>query len=74
MEQLARLPQLALRTPEACEAHGGAEFPRFGLLLARNSEGALEMAFCFALIPLCASKRLRGGTLAGSKPLSSTWP
>jgi hypothetical protein len=43
-------------------------------VLACNSEGALEMAFCFALIPLCASKRLRGGTLAGSKPLSSTWP
>jgi hypothetical protein len=33
-KQFARLPHLALGTPETREAHGGAEFPRFGLLLA----------------------------------------
>jgi hypothetical protein len=34
-QQFASLLRLALVTPEAREAHGGAEFPGFGLLLAR---------------------------------------
>jgi hypothetical protein len=37
-EQFASLLRLALVTPEAREAHGGAEFPGFCLLLARDSE------------------------------------
>jgi hypothetical protein len=37
-QQFARLLHLALVAPEACKAHGGAEFPGFGLLLARNGE------------------------------------
>jgi hypothetical protein len=32
-QQFARLLHLALVAPEASEAHGGAEFPGFGLLL-----------------------------------------
>jgi hypothetical protein len=28
-QQFARLPHLALVAPEACEAHGSAEFPEF---------------------------------------------
>jgi hypothetical protein len=41
-EQFARLLHLALVAPEACEAHGGAEFLGFGLLLAGDGERALE--------------------------------
>ncbi len=33
-----RLLQLALVAPEASEAHGGAEFPGFGLLLPCDCE------------------------------------
>jgi hypothetical protein len=44
-EQLASLLRFALVAPEACEAHGGAEFPRFGLLLASDSKGMGEMFF-----------------------------
>jgi hypothetical protein len=44
-QQFARLLHLALRAPEACEAHGGAEFPGFGLLLTSDCESALEMGF-----------------------------
>src|SRR5713101_2455139 len=44
-QQFARLPHLALVTPEAREAHGCAEFPRFCLLLARDCECALEVYF-----------------------------
>ena len=36
---------LALVAPEAREAHGGAEFPGFGLLLTSNGEGELEIVF-----------------------------
>ena len=46
-QQFARLLQLALVAPEACEAHGGAEFPGFGLLLASDSKCAIKMLFCF---------------------------
>ena len=42
-KQFARLLHLALVAPEACEAHGGAEFPGFCLLLARDRERALEI-------------------------------
>src|SRR5262249_7545938 len=35
-KQFARFPHLALVAPEACEAHGSAEFPGFGLLMASD--------------------------------------
>src|SRR5262249_33969922 len=35
-KQFARLLHLALGTPEPCEAHGGAEFPGFSLLLTSD--------------------------------------
>ena len=38
-----RFPHLALVAPKAREAHGGAEFPGFGLLLACDRERTLEM-------------------------------
>jgi hypothetical protein len=41
------LLHLALVAPEACEAHGGAEFPGFRLLLAGDRESALEIGFRF---------------------------
>src|ERR1700731_974605 len=46
-QQFARLLHLALVAPEACEAHGGAEFPGFCLLLTRDSKCAIKMLFCF---------------------------
>ena len=51
-QQFARLLHLALVTPEASEAHGGAQFPGFGLLLAGHCESTLEVRFCFRGIPL----------------------
>jgi hypothetical protein len=39
----ARFLHLALVAPEARKAHGGAEFPGFGLLLACDREGLLEI-------------------------------
>ena len=51
-QQFARLLHLALVAPEACEAHGGAEFPGFGLLLASNCERVLEIGFRFRRIRL----------------------
>ena len=42
-QQFARLLHLALVTPEAREAHCGAEFPGFGLLLARDGERTIEI-------------------------------
>jgi hypothetical protein len=56
-QQFARLPHLALIAPEACEAHGGAEFPGFGLLLAGDSESALEASLRFSKIAPWRSKR-----------------
>jgi hypothetical protein len=56
-QQFARLAYLALVAPEACEAHGGAEFPRFGLLLAGDCEGALEVRFRFHVIVLRRHQR-----------------
>ena len=49
-EQFASLLRLALVTPEAREAHCGAEFPGFGLLLARDRECTLEIRFSFRRI------------------------
>ena len=46
-QQFARLLHLALVTPEARDAHCGAEFPGFGLLLARDRECVLEIGFRF---------------------------
>src|SRR5262249_3865159 len=46
-EQFTPFSHLALVTPEACEAHGGAEFPGFGLLLACNGERTLEVRLRF---------------------------
>jgi hypothetical protein len=47
------LPHLALVAPEACEAHGGAEFPGLGLLL--TGESALEIRVPFAVLLFCDS-------------------
>jgi hypothetical protein len=44
-QKFARLLHLALATPEACEAHGDAEFPGFGLLLARSCKRMVEKRF-----------------------------
>jgi hypothetical protein len=41
--KFARLLHLALRAPEACEAHGSAEFPGFSLLLTSDRECMLEI-------------------------------
>jgi hypothetical protein len=46
-EQSVSLLRLALIAPEACEAHGGAEFPGFCLLSASGGECALEVCFGF---------------------------
>ena len=43
----ASLLRLALVTPEACEAHGGAEFPGFSLLLTGDGESSFEILLCF---------------------------
>ena len=53
-KQFARLLHLALVAPEAREAHGGAEFPGFGLLLACDCKRTLEIAFRFCRIRLWA--------------------
>ena len=59
-QQFARLLHLALVAPEACEAHGGAEFPGFGLLLTGDGERALEIALPLSLCPaLATSARFR---------------
>ena len=41
-QQFARFAHLVLVAPEAREANGGAEFPGLGLLLAGDSQGALQ--------------------------------
>ena len=46
---------LALVAPETREAHGCAEFPGLGLLLARNRQSALEIGFCFLPYPAGAT-------------------
>ena len=51
-QQFASLLHLALVAPEAREAHGGAEFQGFGLLLAGDGESALEIGFCLRCIRL----------------------
>jgi hypothetical protein len=50
-QQFARLLPLALVAPEAREAHCGAEFLRFGILLARHGECAIEIVLCSCYIP-----------------------
>ena len=56
-QQFARLLHLALVAPEACEAHGGAEFPGFGLLLAGDYKRALEVRFRFRAMVLRTHQR-----------------
>ena len=56
-KQFGRLLRLALVTPEACEADGGAEFPGFGLLLAGNRKRPLEIGFGFRSVRLRRLKR-----------------
>ena len=46
-EQFSSLLRFPLITPEPRHAHGGAEFPGFGLLLTCNRERTLEMSFSF---------------------------
>ena len=60
-QQFARLLHLALVAPEASEAHCGAEFPGFGLLLARDCESALEKGLRFSCIPFRRVKRYFSG-------------
>ena len=45
-KQFRRLLHLALIAPESGEAHGGAEFPGFCLLPARDYPSAPELGFC----------------------------
>jgi hypothetical protein len=49
-EQFACFPHLALVTPEAPEAQGGAEFPGLRSLLVGDCECALEVRFSFRCI------------------------
>ena len=49
-QQFARFAHLALVAPEACEAHGGAEFPGFGLLLTGDCDCTVEIRFDFRRI------------------------
>ncbi len=51
-QQFARLVHLALFAPEAREAHGGAKFPGFRLLLAGDGERMIEIRLRFRLIRL----------------------
>src|SRR5262249_61482971 len=44
-EELVRLCPLALLLPEAVQAHGGTQLPRFGLLAAGDGEGLPEGGF-----------------------------
>jgi hypothetical protein len=46
-EQFARFLDLPLGAPEAREAHGGAEFPRLGVLPTRNGERPHETSLGF---------------------------
>ena len=46
-EQFASLLRPSLVAPEPREAHGGAEFPGFCLLLARDRDRPLEILFRF---------------------------
>jgi hypothetical protein len=53
--------------PEAGEAHGSAEFPRFGLLLTGDRKSALEMRLRFRSVWL---RRYQGDFTSGSKDIS----
>src|SRR5262245_47947291 len=61
-QQFAHLLLLALVAPEAREAHGGAELPGLGLLLASDGECMLKIGFCFRYISL----RRRKGDFTGN--------
>ena len=52
-EQIACLDALTLIAPEACEACGGAKFPRFGLLLAGDGESPQKTVFTFGVLSPC---------------------
>jgi hypothetical protein len=62
-QQFARLLHLALFTPEPRKAHGGAQFPGLGVLLACHGERALK-ARVFAV----AAKHLEARSLSFSTP------
>jgi hypothetical protein len=51
-KKFARLLHPALVAPEAREAHCGAQFPRFCLLLTGDGQSALEILIRFCRIPL----------------------
>ena len=72
-QQFARLLHLALVAPEAREAHGGAEFPGFGLLLAGDRERALEIRFRFRRIRLAATSARFPRQCDGPRP-RTTFP
>ena len=67
-EQFARLLQLTLVAPEPREAHGGAEFPGFCLLLVGDSERAFEKASA------CASSLRRHSTISPAARLARPQP
>src|SRR5580693_6109777 len=46
-KQFASLVRLTLVTPEACEAHGGAQLPGLCLLGTSYRKCMLKIAFCF---------------------------
>ena len=55
-QQFARLLHLALVAPKACEAHGGAEFPGLGSLLASDRLRTIKICSCFNDIPVGRNK------------------
>ena len=57
-EQFARLLHLALVTPEAREAHCGAEFPGFGLLSTRYFQCMIEMSSALTAFRPCVFKAI----------------
>lgn len=59
-QRVARFLSFALLPPQASEACRGAEFPRFGLLLAGNVDGFEEAGFGFRL-RLCPRIPVKGG-------------
>ena len=57
-EQVASLLRLALVAPEAREAHGGAEFPGFGLLLRFRASGYFFRSILTSADATAASEQL----------------
>ena len=60
-QKFACFAYLALGTPEACKAHGGAEFPGLCLLLTGNCERVAEKSFGFRGIRLRRLERNLAG-------------